>query len=45
MMVTAMGEVEHYSLPLQAEAPGAYTMAWRATVKGRVRGSFGFIVR
>lgn len=45
MMVTAVGEVEHYSLPLSA-APGAYTVAWRATRQGRdYQGSFGFTVR
>lgn len=46
MMVNAVGEVEHYSLPLQADAPGAYTVAWRATAQGRdYQGSFGFTVR
>lgn len=46
MMVTAVGEVEHYSLPLSSDAPGAYTVAWRATAKGReYQGRFGFTVR
>lgn len=46
MMVTAVGEVEHYSLPLSADAPGAYTVAWRATAKGReFQGRFGFTLR
>ena len=46
MMVTAVGEVEHYSLPLSADTPGAYTVAWRASVQGREhQGSFGFTVR
>lgn len=46
MMVSAVGEVEHYSLPLGAEEPGNYTVAWRATAQGREhRGSFGFTVR
>lgn len=46
MMVTAVGEVEHYSLPLSASIPGAYTVAWRASAKGReYQDSFGFTVR
>ncbi|MDP9423629.1 MAG: copper resistance protein CopC [Pseudomonadota bacterium] len=46
MMVTAVGEVEHYSLPLTADTPGAYTVAWRATRQGREhQGSFGFTIR
>ena len=46
MMITAVGEVDHYSLPLSADAPGAYTVAWRASVQGREhQGSFGFTVR
>lgn len=46
MMVTAVGEVEHYALPLSANAPGAYTVAWCATRQGRdYQGSFGFTVR
>lgn len=46
MMVTAVGEVEHYSLPLSADTPGAYSVAWRATRQGSdYQGSFGFTVR
>lgn len=46
MMVTAVGEVEHYELPLTADTPGSYTIAWRATRQGREhQGSFGFIIR
>ena len=46
MMVTAVGEVEHYSLPLSADTPGSYTVAWRATRHGReYQGSFDFTVR
>ena len=46
MMVTAVGEVEHYALPLSADAPGGYTVAWRASAKGReYQGSFGFTLR
>lgn len=46
MMVTAVGEVEHYSLPLDADEPGNYTVAWRATAQRRdYQGSFGFTVR
>jgi methionine-rich copper-binding protein CopC len=45
MMVTAVGEVEHYSLPLSGVAPGSYTVEWRATARGvEHRGSFGFEV-
>lgn len=46
IMVTAVGEVEHYELPLSADTPGAYEVAWRATRQGReYQGSFGFTVR
>ena len=45
MMVTAVGEVDHYSLPLWADAPGACTVAWRASVQGREhQRSFDFTV-
>ena len=45
MMVTAVGEIEHYSLPLSG-LPGRYTVDWRATAGGvDHRGSFGFEVR
>lgn len=46
MMITAVGEVEHYSLPMSADTPGDYMVDWRATAKGReFRGSFGFAIR
>lgn len=46
MMVNAVGEVDHYSLPLSDLGPGAYTVAWRASARGvDYRGSFGFEVR
>ena len=46
MMVTAVGEVEHYALPLSADAAGTYGVSWRASAKGRgYQGSFGFTVR
>lgn len=46
MMVTAAGEVGHYSLPLSELGPGSYTVQWRATARGvDHRGSFGFKVR
>ena len=45
MMVTAVGEVEHYSLPLSGLGPGRYEVAWRASRRGaQHRGSFGFAV-
>ena len=46
MMVTAVGEVPSYTLPLSGLGAGSYTVNWRATVKGRAhQGSFGFTVR
>ena len=46
MMVTAVGEVEHYSLPLSGLGPGRYTVDWKASSRGvDHRGSFGFEVR
>ncbi len=46
MMVTAVGEVEHYSLPVSGLEPGRYTVAWKATAGGvAYTGSFGFQVR
>ncbi|HET7816194.1 MAG TPA: copper resistance CopC family protein [Sphingomicrobium sp.] len=46
MMVTAVGEVEHYSLPLSGLGTGRYTVDWRASVGGvGHRGSFAFQVR
>ena len=46
MMITPVGEVQHYALPLSDLGPGAYTVNWRATAQGtQHRGSFGFTVR
>lgn len=46
MMVTAVGEVEHYSLPLPGLGPGQYTVEWKAGAGGAEhRGSFAFQVR
>lgn len=46
MMVTAVGGVEHYSLPLSGLGPGRYTVEWKATARGvDYNGSFGFEVR
>ena len=46
MMVTAVGEVEHYSLPLSGLGPGTYTVAWKAVARGvDHRGTFGFEAR
>lgn len=46
MMITPVGEVRHYSLPLSALGRGSYTVSWRASAGGRqYRGSFGFSVR
>ena len=45
MMVSAVGEVEHYSLPLAGLGAGRYVVAWRASRSGvQHRGSFGFTV-
>ncbi len=46
MMVTAVGEVEHYSLPLSGLGAGSYTVDWRAIAAGtQHEGRFGFTVR
>ncbi|MDV3257082.1 MAG: copper resistance protein CopC [Sphingomonas sp.] len=46
MMVTAVGEVAHYSLPVPGLEPGRYTVDWRASAGGTDhRGRFGFQVR
>jgi len=46
MMVTAVGEVEHYSLPLSGLGPGRYAVDWRASARGvDYRGSFRFEAR
>lgn len=46
IMVTAVGETEHYELPLDGLGAGGYTVNWRASAQGRDdEGSFGFTVR
>ena len=46
MMVTAVGEVANYSIPLPGLGPGTYTVDWRASAAGTPhRGSFRFTVR
>lgn len=46
MMVTAVGEVEHYSLPLSSLGPGRYTVDWTATARSvDYNGRFSFGVR
>jgi methionine-rich copper-binding protein CopC len=46
IMVTAVGEVPRYSIPLPDLGPGTYTVAWEATAAGAThRGSFRFAVR
>jgi len=46
MMVSPVGEVEHYSLPLQDLEAGAYTVSWRVTSAGTQHmGSFNFRVQ
>ncbi len=46
MMVTAVGEVKHYSLPLPGLGPGRYAVEWRALAAGAEKqGRFGFTVR
>lgn len=46
MMVSAVGEVEHYSLPLSGLGAGSYTVAWKAGASGvDYRGSLGFEVK
>ncbi len=45
MMITAVGEQAHYSIPLPALGPGAYTVGWRATAGGvKHSGSFAITV-
>jgi methionine-rich copper-binding protein CopC len=45
MMVSAVGEVEHYSLPLSGLGAGRYAVAWRASRGGaQHQGSFEFTV-
>jgi len=46
MMVTAVGDVGHYSLPLPGLGPGKYTVNWKAAAAGtQYQGSFAFTVR
>ena len=46
MMVTAVGEVAYYSLPLPGLEAGSYTVDWRASVAGTEhQGRFRFTVR
>ena len=46
MMVTAVGEVANYSLPLAGLGPGAYIVNWKAWSGGReYQGSFSFTVK
>ena len=45
-MITAVGEVERYSVPLSGLEPGSYVADWRASVRGtEYRGSIPFTVR
>lgn len=45
-MVTAVGEVADYSIPLAGLGPGAYSVAWKATSRGRAySGAFSFTVK
>ena len=45
-MVTAVGEAEHYSVPVSGLGSGRYTVDWRATARGSdYNGSFSFEVR
>ena len=45
MMVHAVGENTHYSLPLPDLEPGAYAVDWRAMAQGREhRGRIPFMV-
>ena len=46
MMVTAAGEIEHYSLPLPGLEPGSYIVRWKAIARGvQNAGSFSFTVK
>ena len=47
MMVSAVGEVAHYELPLSSDlGPGAYRVDWKASIAGApYQGSFVFTVR
>lgn len=46
MMITSVGEVPHYSVPLSGLGPGDYTVRWSATSGGQAHeGSFSFTVQ
>ena len=46
MMVTAIGEVPAYTIPVSGLGPGVYTVQWRASVAGTAHsGNFRFTVR
>ncbi len=46
MMVTAVGEVRDYALPLSDLGPGRYSVEWKATSQGiDYQGSIRFAVR
>lgn len=46
MMITPVGEVSNYSLPMPGLSPGKYTVRWRATAAGKeYQGSFSFTVQ
>ncbi len=46
MMVTAVGEVRDYTLPLSDLGPGRYAVDWKATAQGiEYRGTVRFAVR
>lgn len=46
MMVTAVGEVPDYSVPLPGLGAGTYALTWRATAQGKTyNGSFQFSVK
>lgn len=46
MMITSVGEVPRYSVPVHGLGPGDYTVRWTATAGGQPHeGSFGFTVR
>ena len=46
MMVTAVGEVPSYTIPLPGLGPGVYTIRWRASAAGTAHdGSLRFTVR
>jgi len=45
-MITAVGEVPRYSVPLSGLGPGSYRVDWRANAGGNAhQGTFGFRVQ